>query len=175
LDLDKIIEGCKKNDRKCQKYFYQIYSKKMYGTCIVYMKEEQLAQDILHDSFFKIFKKIDTFKDHSHKIEGWIKKIVVNTAIDYLRREKKFTATDFIENYQTAGYCDVAQSTNIKDLTDLVNLLPDGARTIFNLYSLEGYKHKEIAKILNISIGTSKSQFFRAKQILQSLVHQYYL
>ena len=175
LELEEIIRGCKVNDRCCQKALYDLYSQKMYGVCIAYMKDEQLAQDILHDSYFKIFKKIDHFKDDARKVEGWIRRIVVNTAIDYLRRDKKFTASDYIESYQTAGYCDVAQNTNVNDLTDLINLLPNGARTVFNLYSLEGYKHKEIAEILNISEGTSKSQFSRAKTILQSLVNQYYL
>jgi len=175
LELEDIIVGCKKNDRKCQKALYERYSKKMYGVCIAYMKDEQVAQDILHDSFFKILKKIDLFKDDSKKVEAWIRRIVVNTAIDFLRREKKFTNSDFIENYHTDGYCDVAQKTNVNDLTDLVNLLPDGARTVFNLYSLEGFKHKEIAEILDISIGTSKSQLFAARRILKPLVNQYYL
>ena len=175
MELDEIIEGCKKNDRICQKALYEQYSQKMYGICIAYMKDESLAQDILHDSFFKVLKKINLFKDDSRKIEGWIRRIVVNTAIDFLRREKKFTQSDFIEDYQTGGLCDVAQQSNVSDLTDLIRLLPDGARTVFNLHSLEGYKHREIAEILDISEGTSKSQFFRAKRILKSLVTQYYL
>lgn len=151
-----------------------MYSQKMYGICIAYMKSTDLAQDILHDSFFKVFKKIDKFKEKPERVEGWIRRIVVNTAIDFLRREKKFTASDFIEEYQTGGYCDTAHQSNVNDLSDLIDLLPDGARTVFNLYSLEGYKHKEIAEMLNITVGTSKSQVSRARSILQVLVQKYY-
>jgi RNA polymerase sigma-70 factor (ECF subfamily) len=174
LELEEIIKGCKDSDRKCQKALYELFSVKMYGVCIAYMKSKDVAQDILHDSFLKIFKHINKFNDSPHKIEGWIRRIIVNTAIDFLRREKKFTSSDFIEQYQTESYCNTAQECYVNDLHDIIGLLPDGARTVFNLYSIEGFKHKEIAEMLCITEGTSKSQVSRAKSILKALIHKHY-
>ena len=173
MNEDEIIAGCKNNDRRAQKALYENTCKKMYAVALSYMKDEQDAQDILHDAYIKVFNRIETF-NNSANIEGWIRRIVSNTAIDRIRKDKRMTRSDFIENEELGNYCNIAAEIQNADLNSIINLLPDGARIIFNLHVLEGYKHHEIAEKLGINEGTSKSQFFRAKKILQELVQLHY-
>lgn len=147
----------------------------MFGVCLTYTKDRDVAQDILHDGFFKVFKKFDKYND-AWSIESWIRRIVVNTAIDHFRKTNRMSNVDFQEAVYLAGsYNEVSEISKTNDLSEIINMLPQGAKTVFNLYTVEGYKHKEIAKMLEISVGTSKSQLSKAKSVLRELVNKYYV
>jgi len=175
LELEEIIEGCYKGSRKHQEALYNMFSAQMFGVCLTYTKDRALAQDILHDGFFKVFKKFDKYND-SWAVGAWIRRIIVNTAIDHFRKTNRMSNVDFQESAYLAGTHDeVVDISKTNDLSEIINMLPKGAKTIFNLYTIEGYKHKEIADMLNISIGTSKSQLSKAKSVLRELVNKYYI
>ncbi len=174
MELDEIIEGCYENSRKHQEALYNLYAAKMLGVCLTYTKDRDLAQDILHDGFFKVFKKFHQY-DASWSLQGWIRRVIVNTAIDHFRKSNRISPMDFQEAvYLVGSYNNAAEISKTSDLSMLINMLPTGARTIFNLYTIEGYKHNEIAKMLSISEGTSKSQLSKAKSVLRELVNKYY-
>ncbi len=152
-----------------------MFASKMFGVCLTYTKDRDLAQDILHDGFFKVFKKFEKYND-SWSINAWIRRIIVNTAIDHFRKMNRMTNVDFQEATYLAGTHDeVSEASKTGDLSEIINMLPNGAKTVFNLYTVEGYKHKEIADMLNISVGTSKSQLSKAKSVLRDLVNKYYI
>ncbi len=175
MDLDEIIAGCYQNSRRHQEALYNMFAAKMFGVCLTYTKDRALAQDILHDGFFKVFKKFDKY-DKQWSINAWIRRIIVNTAIDHFRKTNRIINVDFQASAYLAGsYNDVTEISKTDDLSDIINMLPAGARTIFNLYTIEGYKHKEIADKLSISVGTSKSQLSKAKSVLRDLVNKYYI
>jgi RNA polymerase sigma-70 factor (ECF subfamily) len=129
------------------------------------------AQDILQDGFIQVFKKINTFKG-AGSLEGWIRKIMVNTALQYLRKNQKLAYQESIDELeqQIGNEEFVLDSLAAKDILRFINELPAGYRTVFNLYAIEGYSHNEIAKTLNISVNTSFSQFSRAKALLKKLI-----
>jgi len=170
---EEILKGCRKNKRQYQEILYRKYTKKMYGICLSYAGDRDMAQDILQESYIKIFKRIKDFKQEG-SLEGWIRRIVSNTAIDHLRQQKR------IQNYISAkeeikerSYeSDALQNLQTEDVLHQVSKLPEGARVVFNLYALEGYTHKEIAKKLSITEGTSKSQFNRARKLLMSWLNK---
>ena len=145
----------------------------MYGICLSYAGGRDLAQDMLQDAFIKIFNRIKDFKQEG-SLEGWIRKIVTNTAIDHLRQQKRVQnyISDQKETKEDIFEPDALQKLQTQDVLDQVAKLPEGARIVFNLYALEGYTHKEIAEKLKITEGTSKSQFNRARKILMSLLNK---
>lgn len=175
MELDEIIEGCYEGSRKHQEALYNMFASKMFGVCLTYTKDRELAQDILHDGFFKVFKKFDKY-DSQWNLGSWIRRIIVNTAIDHFRKTNRMSNVDFQEAVYLAGSHDeVTNISRTNDLSDIINMLPQGAKTVFNLYTVEGYKHKEIADMLDISVGTSKSQLSKAKSVLRELVNKYYV
>lgn len=152
-----------------------MFASKMFGVCLTYTKDRDLAQDILHDGFFKVFKKFDKYND-DWSLNAWVRRIIVNTAIDHFRKMNRMINVDFQESVYLAGsYDEVSEISKTGDLSEIINMLPNGAKTVFNLYTVEGYKHKEIADMLNISVGTSKSQLSKAKSVLRDLVNKYYI
>jgi RNA polymerase sigma-70 factor (ECF subfamily) len=163
---EEIIEGCKKKKRYYQEILYRRFAPKMYGVCLSYAKNREQASDILHDSFLKIFRNIDSYKKHG-SFEGWIRRIVTNTAIDHVRKKDKNIPLINDEIPDIEDTEEESLSIGMNELQEQVARLPEGARIIFNLYTLEGMTHHEIATKLNITVGTSKSQFSRARQILQ--------
>lgn len=171
---EDILKGCKRKKRKYQEILYRKYAIKMYGICLSYSGDRDMAQDILQDSFIKIYNKIKDFNKEG-SLEGWISRIVSNTAIDHLRkrtREHNYI-TDKEKVKEEIYEPDAIENMKAQDVLSLVAKLPDGARMIFNLYALEGYTHKEIAKKLNIAEGTSKSQFNRARKMLMALLSKH--
>ncbi len=174
LSDDDLIRGCRGNNRKSQEMLYRRYANAMYKLCLIYESDRDNAKDILQEAFVKIFRNIDSY-DRRGPLSGWMKKIITNTAIDHYR--KNFNEAQFIpiENivHPSSNEESVASILNAKDIISQVNRLPDGARMIFQLYAIEGYSHKEIADLLNISEGTSKSQINRAKQLLQQWIGGY--
>jgi RNA polymerase sigma-70 factor (ECF subfamily) len=165
-----LIEGCIKGDRKMQYELYQRFAPKMYGVCLRYAGKAEEAEDILQEGFIKVFRKIESFRSEG-SFEGWVRRIFVNTAIEHFRKKTYLQPiTEYEENSMEGKYLSVLDSLAEKDIVQLVQQLSPGYRTVFNMYVIEGYTHKQIADELGISEGTSKSQLSRAKIILQDLV-----
>lgn len=168
-----LIKGSIDGDRRMQEELYKRFSPKMYAVCLRYASNAEEAQDILQDGFIKVFKKLDSFRGEG-SFEGWVRRIFVNTAIEYFRRKKYMQpVTEKEENTIEGKYVSVLDNLAERDILDLVTQLSPGYRTVFNMYVVEGYSHKEIGEMLGISEGTSKSQLSRAKAILQDLVKKY--
>ncbi len=168
-----LIRGCIDGDRRMQEELYRRFSPKMYAVCLRYASNADEAQDILQDGFIKVFKKLESFRGEG-SFEGWIRRIFVNTAIEHFRRKKYMQpVTEKEENTIEGKYISVLDELAEKDILQLVTQLSPGYRTVFNMYVVEGYSHKEIGDMLGISEGTSKSQLSRAKAILQDLVKKY--
>ncbi len=168
-----LIRGCIDGDRRMQEELYRRFSPKMYAVCLRYASNADEAQDILQDGFIKVFKKLESFRGEG-SFEGWIRRIFVNTAIEHFRRKKYMQpVTEREENTIEGKYISVLDELAEKDILQLVTQLSPGYRTVFNMYVVEGYSHKEIGDMLGISEGTSKSQLSRAKAILQDLVKKY--
>jgi len=165
-----IIEGCILGNPRMQRMLYEKFSPKMYALCIRYAGNTDDAQDILQDGFVKVFGNIAKFKG-TGSFEGWIRRIIVNTAIEHFRKKNMLYAIDEKTEIQLAD-----ENTNIfnqleaKELLEIIKSMPAGYRTVFNLYAIEGYTHKEIATMMNLTEGTSKSQYARAKSWLQEKI-----
>lgn len=156
-----------------QKELYNRFAPKMYGVCLRYASNAEEAEDILQEGFIKVFKKIESFRGDG-SFEGWIRRIFVNTAIEHYRKKIYLQPiTDTEENTVEGNYLNVLDHLAEKDIIHLVQQLSPGYRTVFNMYVVEGYTHKQIAEILGISEGTSKSQLSRAKMILQEMVKKF--
>jgi RNA polymerase sigma-70 factor (ECF subfamily) len=168
-----LINGCLKGDRRTQEELYRRFSPKMYAVCLRYAGHAEEAQDILQEGFIKVFKKLDSFRSEG-SFEGWIRRIFVNTAIEHFRRKRYLMpVTEKEENTIEGKYLSVLDNLAAADIMALVQELSPGYRTVFNMYVIEGYSHKEIGDILGISEGTSKSQLSRAKVILQDMVRKF--
>ena len=167
-----LIEACLKKDRRAQKLLWDRYSPKMFGVCKRYIKNHEDREDVLIEAFVKVFKNITQFKG-AGSFEGWIRRIVVNEALMYLRKKHNFKMTvEINNNVDVKTKISVEDQLAANDILALLNQLPTGYRTVFNLYVLEGYKHREIAEILGISINTSKSQLILAKKRMQRLLQK---
>lgn len=166
-----LIKGCLEGDRRAQEYLYQRFSPKMYGVCLRYAGKAEDAQDILQDGFVKIFKNLHMYRGDG-SFEGWIRRIFVNTAIEHYRRQVNlYPVTENHENLLETKEISAFDSLSVKDLMKIIQQLSPGYRTVFNLYVVEGYSHKEIAEMIGISEGTSKSQLARAKGVLQNIIN----
>ena len=156
-----------------QEELYRRFSPRMYAVCLRYAGNAEEAEDILQEAFIKVFKKLDSFRSEG-SFEGWIRRIFVNTAIEHFRRKRYLMpVTEKEENSIEGKYLSVLDELAARDIMALVQELSPGYRTVFNMYVVEGYTHKEIAGMLGISEGTSKSQLSRAKVILQDMVKQF--
>ncbi len=168
-----LIKGCLDDNRRMQEELYNRFSPRMYAVCLRYAANTEEAQDILQEGFIKVFKKLESFRGEG-SFEGWIRRVIVNTAIEHFRRKKYFTpVTEKEENTIEGQYTSALDDLAAKDIMALVQELSPGYRTVFNMYVVEGYSHKEIANMLGISEGTSKSQLSRAKVILQDMVRSF--
>lgn len=146
----------------------------MLFVCFRYTKNREEAEDVMQEAFIKIFKNISTFRFQG-SFEGWVRRIMVHTSIEHIRRKKQTTVFDDIENvlHHPESETDASGKLSEKELVRMLHMLPDGYRTVFNLYVIEGYAHKEIAEMLDITEGTSKSQLSKAKEHLKMLLHKY--
>jgi len=164
-----LIKGCIEGDRRMQKQLYDQFSPKMYAVCLRYMGNADDAQDILQEGFIKIFKNLERFRGEG-SFEGWVRRIFVNTAIEHIRKKK--LNLSLTEKEDTIEFKSVSAVENIneKDLLKIVSDLSPGYRSVFNLYVVEGFSHKEIGELLGINEGTSKSQLARARMILQQKI-----
>jgi len=165
-----LIRGCIEGDRRIQEELYRRFSAKMYAVCLRYAGNPDDAQDILQDGFVKIYKNLDRFRNEG-SFEGWIRRIFVNTAIEHLRRRTYLIPiAEREENIIPYKEKTALDRLGEKDILKLISELSPGYRTVFNMYVVEGYTHKEIGDLLGISEGTSKSQLARARVILQDMV-----
>jgi len=173
LPESDLIQGCIAGDRRIQEELYRRFAPKMYAVCLRYAGNAEDAQDILQDGFVKIYKNLARFRGEG-SFEGWIRRIFVNTSIEHLRR-KTYLKPIAEKEENTIPYKEKSVLDNLaeKDIMKLISQLSPGYRTVFNLYVVEGYTHREIGDILGISEGTSKSQLARARMILQDMVINY--
>jgi RNA polymerase sigma-70 factor (ECF subfamily) len=170
----QIIEGCAKHERKAQQLLYDKYSRFLMGVCLRYATDRGEAEDILQESFLKIFFNIKDFSG-TGSFTGWLRKVAVNTAITHYHKNLKFRYHIDIEEFvsvETGTLSFEEDFFTSDELFKVLNELPPGYRMVFNLYAVEGYKHKEIAEMLGIDINTSKSQYSRAKAAIREKLDQ---
>lgn len=167
--LEHIITSCKSGDRKAQRELYDHYAPLFFSIALRYMKQYEEAEDVLVMAFYKIFDKIDSYQ-HQGSFEGWMKRIVVNEALMQLRKKNNLNLAVEISDIDIPEEANVIDELQYEELLNLLDELPTGYRTVFNLYVIEGYKHREIAEELGISINTSKSQLILAKKRLKALL-----
>ncbi|WP_053970296.1 RNA polymerase sigma factor [Mangrovimonas sp. ST2L15] len=165
----RLIDKALKNDRDAQRVLYDWHSPKMLSVCRYYIKDVQEAEEVLLNGFLKVFTHLKSFKGHG-SFEGWIRRIMVRECISFIRQNKKVEfATDEAQMPQIKSD-NITQRINVAEIQQLIDQLPEGYKMVFVMYAIEGYKHIEIAEILNISEGTSKSQLFKARKMLQQQI-----
>jgi RNA polymerase sigma-70 factor (ECF subfamily) len=167
---NELVVGCISYDRRYQEILYRKYADEMYNVALIYCDTEDEACDVLQESFIKIFRKLDTYKFES-SLGSWIRRIIINTALDHYRKRKR--ESENVQNYiqtQELDIDNIISEINAGDLLSLIKKLPQRASMILKLYAIEGYAHKEIADMLDISEGTSKSQLSRARMLLKNML-----
>ena len=168
----QMIAGCINGKPWAQKQVYELYASAMLSVCVRYVTDRETARDILQDGFVKVFTKIDTYSG-AGSFAGWIRRIFVTTALEFLRQNDALKQSESIDehNYTIEDVnVSILDKISANDLMTCISELPNGYRTVFNLYAIEGYSHAEIATILHISENTSRSQFMRARKMLQKTV-----
>lgn len=170
--IDKnVLEGCMKNDRKAQELLYKQFYGSMMIICIRYTRNEEDAIEVLHNGFLKVFKHLATYDVSKASLYTWIKTIVVNSAIDFIRSKQKFGTTIELSEVHDIGMdSEAIQRMSASELLKLVRQLPNATQTVFNLYVVEGYNHREIGELLGISEGTSKWHLSEARKQMQQLL-----
>ena len=171
LTENDIIQGCKQQDRKAQKALYDRFAPIMFGVCKRYVKDKADAEDILVEGLFKALSNIHQFQGNG-SFEGWIRRIIVNEALMFLRKQKDWLVSLEVYKADNPTSISIEDEMIAADILTLLTELPTGYRTVFNLYVIEGLKHREIAELLGISINTSKSQLILAKKRMQELLQQ---
>ncbi len=167
----QLIRKSVSGNREAQQRLYDTYAPKMLGVCRRYVKDVQFAEDVMINGFVKVFKNLDRFRNEG-SFEGWIRKIMVRESISHLRKQQ-FVVYDDEMYEETARKNSLAPSElDAEHIQSLIDALPDGYRTVFVLYAIEGYKHQEIAALLGVSESTSKSQLFKARKLLQEQLRQ---
>ena len=166
-----LIDGCIQGESKAQKQLYEKYAPAMMSICLRYVREKETARDLMHDGFVTLFTKIHTYSGNG-SFRAWIKKIIVNTVLEYFRKNDILRFSTNIDNAYYLEDTDISvfEQMSADELLECVYQLPDGCRTIFNMYAIEGYSHAEIAQMLNIQESTSRSQYVRARQTLQKMI-----
>ena len=171
-NLDKIVERCKKGDRKAGEQLYQVFSAKMFAVCIQYSKSREEAEDNLQDGFIKVLESIGQYKNKG-SFEGWMKRIFINTALEKFRKNRTVQVVEEVPEIADEDDIDDDACIPPEMLFEFVNQLPEKYKLVFNLYVMEEMQHKEIATLLGISEGTSKSNLARAKEILKKKINAY--
>lgn len=167
---EELIAKCKKGKRSAQQELYSRFSDKMLAICMRYVGNQFEAEDVLVVAFMKIFEKIDQYSGEG-SFEGWIRRIMVNESLMYLRKQKHTKYHEDLETAERETANELSDShLEAEDLLKLIQALPDGYRAVFNLYAIEGYSHKEIAQQLGVSEGTSKSQLSKARNMLKRMI-----
>lgn len=177
LNLTEIIRACREGDRAAQRQLYEASKRKMFVMCLRYARSREDAEDILQEGYVKVFRDIHQYSGEGN-FEGWMRKVIVNTALQFLRKQRSrpfevdFEEHAFRFEYQAAESGDDIGKERTEEILELMQDMPDGFRTVLNLYILEGYSHAEISEICGISVGTSKSQLNRAKAYLKKKIEK---
>ena len=168
---EQLVKECVSGNTIAQKKFYDLFAKKMMGVCLRYTNDYEEAQDVLQEGFIKIFTKLPDFESKG-SLEGWVRRIMVNTALDAYRRAKKHQNNVDVDSvgYLLDSNDYTIETINANDLLKIIHTIPEGYRVVFNLFAIEGYSHKEIAERLGVTESTSKSQFSRAKKMLRKIL-----
>lgn len=171
MSEEAILENCLRNDALAQKELYNRYSPKMLAVCYRFSHNREDAEDMLQEGFIKVFSQIHTFRNQG-AFEGWIRRIIVHTCINSLKKNKKFVeSVELIHaNSIQVKEENIPSIVQVKQLVECIRLLPIGYRTVLNLYAIEGYSHKEIGEMLEVEESTSRSQYTRAKQMLEDIL-----
>ena len=170
MSIEQLIQKCKKQDLKSQEQLYKLYANKLFAVSLKYSRNYEEAEDNLQDAFLTILKKIAQYKNKG-SFEGWMKRIVINTALQRYRKQDVFQIIDE-ESIKEPEVEVKEEELSLPFLLQIIQELPDRYRMVFNLYALDGFSHKEIAEMMNISTGTSKSNLARARKILKSKVEE---
>lgn len=172
MGLHDLIDQCKNQNRKAQEQLYRLYAQKLFGVCLKYSDSYQQAEDNLQDGFVTIFEKMSQYKNQG-SFEGWMKRILINTALQKHRKQKVYTISneDLLKEEEEIEV--EAEELSVDFLLKCVQDLPDRYRQVFNLYVMDGYSHKEISNLLQISEGTSKSNLARARMALKEKIDKY--
>ncbi len=174
--LDEIIEGCLRNERAAQQRLYDKYASRMLAVCYRYVGDKETALDLMHDGFIKIFGNLKQYNAEG-AFEAWMRKVFVNVSLEYLRRNDVLRGSDDVEEdafWLDNGDISVIEKMSADEIMQLIHELPIGFRTVFNMYVIEGYSHAEIGKRLGINEASSRSQFSRARAILQEKIKELY-
>ncbi|MDP5011951.1 MAG: sigma-70 family RNA polymerase sigma factor [Crocinitomicaceae bacterium] len=171
MDDTTLVIECVKGNPRAQRMLFDRFSSKMLGVCLRYAKDSEQADDILQDGFVKVFTKLKDFKN-AGSLEGWIRRVMVNTALDQIRKNGKTLGDISVEDvqYKIENNDHIAERLMAEDLLKLINSMPDGYKVVFNMFAIEGYTHNEIADTLGISESTSKSQYSRARAYLRERI-----
>ena len=171
MDDNTFVQECLKGNSKAQKALFDKFAPKMLAVCLRYMKNVEQAEDVLQDGFIKVFRNLKSYKN-TGALEGWIRRIVVNSCLDELKKSKKLLLNVQVEEveYKLEAEDFTAEKMMADDLMKLVQNMPEGYRVIFNMYAIEGYAHQELASQLGISESTSKTQYLRARAYLQNRI-----
>lgn len=161
----EIVEGCQKGDCKMQEALYNLFASRMIAVCSRYTNNRMEAEDVFHDTFIKVFDKIKQFKGGN--LKSWMYRVFINSSIDFYKQNNKYDKINYEDFDQDNGnHLEILSKLSVEELTIIINQLPAGYKMVFNMYVIDGFSHKEIADTLNITIGTSKSQLFKAKAML---------
>ena len=172
--IDEILKGCLSGDRRSQEHLYKMFSSRMFGVCLQYSNNYDDAKDILQEGFIKVFQKLRQY-DKRGSFEGWVRRIMINTALErYRSHTHLYPLTEQEVRKEDLIYEEVFEKLTARELVKIMQELPPRYRMVFNLYAIEGYTHKEVGEMMGISVGTSKSNLSRARQILQEKVKRYY-
>ncbi len=174
-----LIESCNKGNRKSQELLYKTFYGKMLAVCMRYSRNREEAQDVLHDGLIKVFSKLSSFENKG-SFEGWVRRIIVNVAIDfvrsrkdfYIKQEQEFLLDDIVDDTDNNTEIESLRKLRAETIIELMQKLSPAYRMVFNLFAVENMQHKEIAETLNISIGTSKSNLAKAKVKLKELIEK---
>ncbi len=182
MEEQKVVEQCKQGSREAQHILYKEYAGLLFGICLRYLSSREAAEDLLHDGFIKIFSSINKFTYRGKgSLRAWLTRVMVNMAVEHLRKEKAFIKVSIIDNMEiNSRECDYNSPNNElfskvprEKVMELISKLPDGYRTVFNLFVIEGLSHREIANMLGINEKSSSSQLLRAKSALAKSINEY--
>ena len=173
MDDSALIEKCKAGDQRAQRELFEKYAPKMLGVCLRYAKNKEQAEDVLQEGFIKVYTKLEHYQSKG-SLEGWIRRIMVNTSLDHIRKNLKFQGDRPVDDVGFKLEQNTFNGDQLfeEDLLKLINAMPPGYKVVFNMFAIEGYSHKEIADELGVSENTSKSQYSRARAYLKAKLEE---
>jgi len=171
-----LIAGCKKNESWARKKLYELYAPAMLGVCVRYTNDYEKAKDVLHEGFITVFTKIDSYREEG-SLGGWMRRVFATTALEVLRSDRSWQYMDVIDYREEIEAVEISavEKLSAEEILKCISELPKGCRLVFNMHAIEGYSHVEIAKMLNIKEGSSRSQFAYARQLLQNKIQELHI